>query len=166
MDAGNLRLVLGDFAENPSTAAMVANGAIGLIPVVDQLLDVRDIVGVIVRCSRKGWAMLDDNDKADLAFAALGCVPEVGSFIKGSVKPLFKHRKESHRGVQAGLAMVERTLGMAKGGAICAGLIPPDTSIGGIHLDEKYDQEAKTDIQRGVQAASRADDSRAGLERD
>ncbi len=47
----------------------------------------------------------------------------------------------------------------------CAGLISTDTLIGGIRLDEEHDQEAKTDIQRGVQAASCADDSRAKLER-
>lgn len=27
--------------------------------------------------------------------------------------------------------------------AVCAGLISPDTLIGGIHLDEEHDQEAK-----------------------
>ena len=47
----------------------------------------------------------------------------------------------------------------------CAGLISPDTLIGEIHLDEENDQETKTNLQRGVQAASRADDSPAGLER-
>ncbi|MEX8518879.1 MAG: hypothetical protein AB3X44_10225, partial [Leptothrix sp. (in: b-proteobacteria)] len=44
--------------------------------------------------------------------------------------------------------------------AICAGLISPDTSIGGIHLDEEHEQERTKDLQGGVQAASRADDSR------
>ena len=47
----------------------------------------------------------------------------------------------------------------------CAGLISPDTSIGATHLDEEYEQERTKDIQRGVQAAGRADDSCAGLER-
>ena len=48
---------------------------------------------------------------------------------------------------------------------VCAGLISTDTLIGGIHLDGEHDQETKTDIQRGVQAASRADDSRTEFER-
>lgn len=48
----------------------------------------------------------------------------------------------------------------------CAGLISPDTSIGGLHLDEKHEQETKTNIQRGVQAVSGADDSRTRFERE
>ena len=47
----------------------------------------------------------------------------------------------------------------------CGGLISPDTSIGGIHLDEEHEQERTKDIQRGIQAASCADDSRTGTER-
>ena len=47
----------------------------------------------------------------------------------------------------------------------CDGLISTDTSIGGIHLDGEHEQERTKDIQRGVQAASRADDLRAGVER-
>ena len=46
-----------------------------------------------------------------------------------------------------------------------AGLIFADTLIGGNHVDGEHDEESTTDIQRGVQAASGADDSRAGLRR-
>lgn len=52
-----------------------------------------------------------------------------------------------------------------RAGASCAGLISLDTLIGRIRLDEEHDQETKMDIQRGVQVASRAADSPAGLER-
>ena len=55
--------------------------------------------------------------------------------------------------------------GVALANGICSGLISPDTSIGATHLDEEYEQERTKDIQRGVQAAGRADDSCAGLER-
>lgn len=111
-------LVLGDFAENPSGLSTVVNGAIGLIPVVDQLLDVRDVAGVIVRCNRKGWSNLQPDDHVDLAFAALGCIPELGSFLKGAIKPLYKNRKAAGKGVQAGIAMMERAFGMGKGGVV------------------------------------------------
>lgn len=111
-------LILGDFAEDPSSVAVLVNGAIGLIPVVDQILDVRDITGCIYRCSRKGWKNLGETDYADLAFAAIGVIPEFGSAFKGAVKPLWKERKLVGRGVQNGIAMLERLLGSRKGGVI------------------------------------------------
>ena len=111
-------LILGDFADEPSSASVMVNGAIGLIPVVDQFMDVRDIAGCIYRCSGKGWANLGENDYADLAFAAIGVIPSFGSAFKGAVKPLWKERKAVGRGVENGVAMLERLLGSQKGGAI------------------------------------------------
>jgi hypothetical protein len=111
-------LVLGDFAENPSSASIVVNGVIGLIPIVDQLLDIRDVTANVMHCSKKGWNNLDEQDIANLAFAAIGAIPEFGSFFKGAVKPLYKERKVIGRGVQSGIAMLERALGGSKGGAL------------------------------------------------
>lgn len=111
-------LVLGDFAEDPSTASIVVNGAIGLIPIVDQVLDARDVTAQILICSRKGWDQMDEDDYANLAFTAIGLVPSFGSFFKGAVKPLWRQRKFAGRGVQGGVAMLERALGMSKGGVI------------------------------------------------
>lgn len=111
-------LVLGDFAEDPSTASIVVNGAIGLIPIVDQVLDARDVTAQILICFRKGWDQMDEDDYANLAFTAIGLVPSFGSFFKGAVKPLWRQRKFAGRGVQGGVAMLERALGMSKGGVI------------------------------------------------
>ena len=40
-------LILGDFEQDQGKAAMIVGGAISLIPVVDQIMDVRDVSGMI-----------------------------------------------------------------------------------------------------------------------
>ncbi|MDE2429243.1 MAG: hypothetical protein KGM99_10965, partial [Burkholderiales bacterium] len=49
-------LVLGDFEEDQGKAAMVVGGVISLIPIVDQIMDARDVAGMIFRLSEKGVA--------------------------------------------------------------------------------------------------------------
>ncbi len=47
-------LILGDFEQQPGNAAMIIGGLVSLIPVVDQIMDVRDVCGMIYRINRKG----------------------------------------------------------------------------------------------------------------
>jgi hypothetical protein len=110
-------LVLGDFEQEPSNAAMVVGGLISLIPVVDQVMDIRDVAGMIYRINRKGVANCTKDDWVDLALAAFGCVPEIGSLFKTLVKPLWKGRK-GLKGALRGAAFIESMLGRAKGRAI------------------------------------------------
>lgn len=86
-------LILGDFEENPSNAAMVVNGLIQLIPIAGQVLAARDVCGMIFRISRIGPAKCGKNEWMELAIAAFGCIPEVGALFKTIVKPLWKGRE-------------------------------------------------------------------------
>ncbi|MGM3411929.1 hypothetical protein [Ralstonia holmesii] len=110
-------LVLGDFEEEPSNAAMIVGGVISLIPVAQQVLNVRDMSGMIYRISRKGARNCGKDDWVDLALAAFGCIPELGSLFKTIVKPLWKGRKLL-KGALRGEAFVSGMLGKAKGKAI------------------------------------------------
>lgn len=110
-------LILGDFEEEPSNAAMIVGGVISLIPVAQQVLNVRDISGMIYRISRKGARNCSKDDWVDLALAAFGCIPELGSLFKTIVKPLWKGRKLL-KGALRGEAFVSGMLGKAKGKAI------------------------------------------------
>ncbi|RAS08766.1 hypothetical protein [Cupriavidus alkaliphilus] len=110
-------LVLGDFEEEPGNAAMIVGGLISLIPIADQVLDVRDLSGMIYRVSKKGANNCRTDDWVDLSLAAFGCVPELGSLFKTIVKPLWK-RRAALRGTLRGEAFISAMLGKAKGKAI------------------------------------------------
>ncbi|MYN04488.1 hypothetical protein GTP41_20560 [Pseudoduganella sp. DS3] len=112
-------LILGDFNEEQMVSAQVIGGLISLIPVVDQVMDVRDISGCLYNINKHGGmskATLDQ--KITLGFAAFGVIPEVGSAFKTVFKPLYKERKALKGAFNGGVAMVERMLGVKKGGAV------------------------------------------------
>lgn len=112
-------LILGDFNEDQMVSAQVIGGLISLIPVVDQVMDVRDISGCLYNINKSGGmskATLDQ--KITLGFAAFGVIPEVGSAFKTVFKPLYKERKALKGAFNGGVAMVERMLGVKKGGAV------------------------------------------------
>lgn len=111
-------LILGDFKKEQGKAAMVVGGAISLIPVIDQIMDVRDVSGMIYRIGRKGVSRANKDDWIDMALAAFGCIPEVGSLFKTIVKPLRKYRKEAGAAAAGGNVMIEAMLGKGKGAAI------------------------------------------------
>lgn len=112
-------LILGDFNENQMLSAQLIGGLISLVPIVDQVMDVRDVSGTLYRINKHGGftkASLDD--KVNFGFAAFGVVPEIGSAFKTIFKPLYKERKAAKGVINGGVAMVERMLGMQKGGAV------------------------------------------------
>lgn len=111
-------LILGDFSKDQGKAAMVVGGAISLIPVVDQVMDVRDVSGMIYRISKVGPAKATKDDWMDAALAAFGCIPEVGSLFKTIVKPLRTMRKEAGALGAGGNVMIEAMLAKSKGAAI------------------------------------------------
>ncbi len=110
-------LILGDFEEEPGNAAMIVGGLVSLIPIADQVLDVRDLSGMIYRVSKKGAPNCGKDDWVDLSLAAFGCIPELGSLFKTIVKPLWKRRKVL-KGSMRGEAFISAMLGKAKGKAI------------------------------------------------
>lgn len=79
----------GDFNEDPSMGQIVLGTVITLIPIVDQAGDVRDIVAAL----KKLIADKRYDDKwvwFDLVITIIGCVPEIGTAIKGVAKAIVK----------------------------------------------------------------------------
>ncbi|MBB1343542.1 type VI secretion system tip protein VgrG [Pseudoalteromonas sp. SR45-6] len=98
----------GDFNRNPSTSQIVVGTIISMIPVVDQIMDIRDICANTV--------LLTDDDKANdsdgwIAFTltAIGLVPLLGSAVKGVGKVVIKNSGES---MEAAIAVLRK---MGKG---------------------------------------------------
>ncbi len=84
----------GDFNENPSTSQIVVGTIISMIPVIDQVMDCRDVCANVM--------MLSDDDEANdtsgwiaLALTGIGFIPLFGSAIKGVGKVIVKNTKES-----------------------------------------------------------------------
>jgi len=112
-------LIMGDFNEDQMVSAQIIGGLISLIPVVDQVMDVRDVSGSLYRINKQGgFAKATLDQKIYLGFAAFGVVPEVGSAFKTVFKPLYKERKALKGAVNSGVAMIERLLSKKKGGAL------------------------------------------------
>jgi len=112
-------LLLGDFEEDQNTAAQIVGGLISLIPILDQVMDARDISGALFRINTQGGFKNASADQlVNMGFAAFGAIPEVGSAFKTVFKPLWKERRAAKGAVNSGLQAIERLLGMRKGGAI------------------------------------------------
>lgn len=112
-------LIMGDFNEDQMVSAQIVGGLISLIPVVDQVMDARDVSGSLYRINKQGgFAKATIDQKIYLGFAAFGVVPEVGSAFKTVFKPLYKERKALKGAVNSGVAMIERMLSKKKGGAL------------------------------------------------
>lgn len=112
-------LLLGDFVEEQPISAQVVGGLIALVPVVQQVMNARDVSGVLFRINRKGgFAHATRDDYIGLGFAALAVIPEAGSVFKMVFKPLWKERRLAGAALRTGMEMIERMLGMAKGGAV------------------------------------------------
>lgn len=112
-------LLLGDFEEEQSVSAQIVGGLISMIPVLDQVMDARDITGTLFRINQRGgFGRASADQLVSLGFAAFGAVPEVGSAFKTVFKPLWKERRAAKGAVHSGLQAVEGLLGLKKGGAI------------------------------------------------
>ncbi len=112
-------LILGDFEENQNFAGQIVGGIISMIPIVDQVMDVRDISGALYRINTQGgFGKATSNQIVNLGFAAFGAIPEVGSAFKTVFKPLWKERRAAKGAVNGGLQAIERLLGKKMGGTI------------------------------------------------
>ncbi|WP_240701665.1 polymorphic toxin type 15 domain-containing protein [Pseudoalteromonas sp. CO342X] len=93
-----------DFNQNPSTSQIVVGTLISMIPIIDQVMDLRDITANVM--------LLTDDDEANdtdawLAFTltGIGLVPVVGSAVKGVGKVILKNTGES---LSAALAVLRK----------------------------------------------------------
>ncbi|WP_404389758.1 DNA/RNA non-specific endonuclease [Pseudoalteromonas phenolica] len=84
----------GDFNQNPNTSQIVVGTIISMIPVVDQIMDVRDIIANVMLLTDDDEA--NDND-AWIAFTltGIGLIPLFGSAIKGVGKVIIKHTDDT-----------------------------------------------------------------------
>lgn len=85
-------VIQGDFNENQSTAQVVTGTVISMIPFVDQICDVRDVVA---NCKK-----IDENTSNSWAWVALvltliGLFPTFGSLAKGCLKILFAYGRKT-----------------------------------------------------------------------
>lgn len=102
-------LIQGDFNKDQSVSQLAVNTLLGLIPIVDQVLDVRDLIsGVkdiiefyceeesqqqahedVLGLSYETWLWIS------LFIIAIGCIPEVGSAVKGVLKGLIRFLQDA-----------------------------------------------------------------------
>jgi hypothetical protein len=90
----------GDFNDDRSTAQILIDSAISMIPLVDQLCDLRDLIANVKKLSR------DASDKWNwiaLALTLIGLFPTLGSLVKGVLKIFFAFigRKGGHATIKA-----------------------------------------------------------------
>jgi len=72
----------GDFVEDPHIVAIIIRALLGLIPYLDQALDAEDVVGSLYHLIWEG--KIDDVwIWVGLVLTLIGCIPELGSVIKG-----------------------------------------------------------------------------------
>lgn len=82
----------GDFHDDPSTAQIVTGTVISMIPLVDQLCDVRDVVANCRKINE------DSSNKAywlALALTLIGLFPSLGSLLKGGLKIMFAYGRKA-----------------------------------------------------------------------
>jgi hypothetical protein len=81
--------LLGEFEENPSTAGILMDTGLGLIPGIDQAADLRDIIAHIFMMSERGEHK-SPGRWLSLALTLIGVVPEIGSAVKGAAKLMIR----------------------------------------------------------------------------
>ncbi len=112
-------LILGDFEDHPNAPAEIIGGLISLIPILDQVMDARDIAACLYKINHQGGFKNATPDQVvNLGFAAIGAIPEIGSVFKTVFKPLWRERRLAKGAVNGGVQAIEAMLGMKKGGAI------------------------------------------------
>ena len=78
--------IQGDFNDNRSTSQIATDAAISMIPGVDQICDVRDLIAdckKLAKDNTDAWAWVG------LALTLIGLFPTLGSLVKGVLKILF-----------------------------------------------------------------------------
>jgi hypothetical protein len=76
----------GDFNENRSTAQLLVDAGISMIPLVDQVCDIRDLVA---NCKKLSADWADKWAWVSLILTLIGLFPTLGSLVKGALKIFF-----------------------------------------------------------------------------
>lgn len=85
-------VIQGDFNEDQSTAQVVTGTVISMIPFVDQICDVRDVVA---NCKKINQDSSNKWHWVALVFTLIGLIPTLGSVIKGGFKLLFAYGRKA-----------------------------------------------------------------------
>lgn len=107
----------GDFAEEQTTAQAVTGTVIAMIPLVDQLCDIRDVVANCKKINQDAsnrWAWFA------LLLTLIGLFPTLGSFVKGCFKVLFAYGRKG--AFSAGRAALDASLWKATTPYVEAGI--------------------------------------------
>lgn len=91
----------GDFNDERSTAQILFDAAVSMIPLVDQLCDMRDLVANVRKLSR---AARDMWNWVALVLTLIGLFPTLGSLVKGVLKIFFAFIRH-HGGTAAAKAV-------------------------------------------------------------
>jgi hypothetical protein len=78
--------LMGEFNDNPSIWQSLLDTAIGMIPVVGEIGDIRDLIAYIDKFAKNPNEMNDPWNWIGVAGAGIGLVPVVGGAIKGVTK--------------------------------------------------------------------------------
>ena len=135
-------VIQGDFNEEQSTAQAVAGTIISMIPFVDQICDVRDVVAnckKINQDSSNKWAWVA------LALTLIGLFPTLGSLVKGCFKVVFAYGRKGM--FSAGKAALDTNMWQASKPFVEAGvgklndfLARPEVrrALAGLKIDSPY----------------------------
>ncbi|WP_426172917.1 hypothetical protein [Massilia sp. TWR1-2-2] len=93
--------VEGDFNENRTTGQILVDAGISMIPLIDQVCDIRDL---IADCKKIGKAPADSWTWVSLLLTLIGLFPSLGSLAKGVLKIFFAFiRREGGLAVEKAL---------------------------------------------------------------
>jgi hypothetical protein len=95
----------GDFNDERSTAQILFDAAVSMIPLVDQLCDVRDLIANVKKLSRDAR---DTWNWVALALTLIGLFPTLGSLVKGVLKIFFAFIR--HHGATAAAKAVDAAM--------------------------------------------------------
>jgi hypothetical protein len=101
--------VQGDFNESRSAAQIMTDAAISMIPLVDQVCDVRDL---IANCRKIKQDPADTWAWVSLVLSLIGLFPSLGSLVKGVLKIFFNFVRRA-----GGDAIAKGATAVAKGGS-------------------------------------------------
>lgn len=79
-------MLQGDFNKDPTLSQIIVGGLISLIPIVDQVCDVRDLIANLITLSDE--KQRTPENYTALALTSVGLIPELGSIIKTTIKAI------------------------------------------------------------------------------
>lgn len=110
-------VIQGDFADEQSTAQVVTGTVVSMIPFVDQICDVRDVVA---NCKKVNSDSSDKWAWVALTLTLIGLFPTLGSLAKGCFKIMFAYGRKYT--LRAGKAAVDGGMWQASKPFVEAGI--------------------------------------------